>query len=153
MDKKKKNRLLLIASIVLVGGALLALVFASFNDALVYFYTTTETLEKDKTLQGERIRIGGMVQEGSLIRQKDSQKVQFLVTDGKKHISVYYQGLLPDLFREGQGVIVEGVWRGEKRFKADSILAKHSEDYVPIEMSEEGLHKSKESLLKSLQQK
>ncbi|MBF0308277.1 MAG: cytochrome c maturation protein CcmE [Magnetococcales bacterium] len=151
MAVQGNKRLLLILTLVIVGGALLTLVFTSFTDSLVYFLTPSEVKEKAATLTGRKIRIGGMVQEGSLEKVPDTLKIRFLVTDGANRIPVHYEGMLPDLFREGQGVVVEGVWQPEAPFAASTILAKHSEDYVPVEMSKEGVAKAKESILKSLQ--
>ncbi|MBF0426888.1 MAG: cytochrome c maturation protein CcmE [Magnetococcales bacterium] len=150
MAVQGNKRLMLVLTLVIVGGALLTLVFTSFTDSLVYFLTPSEVKEKAATLTGRKIRIGGMVQEGSLEKVPDSLKIRFLVTDGTHRIPVHYEGMLPDLFREGQGVVVEGVWQPEKPFAASTILAKHSEDYVPVEMSKEGVAKAKESILKSL---
>ena len=146
-----KKRFFLILTVVVVAGALLTLVFTSFTGALVYFYTPTELLAQTPGLSDKKIRMGGMVQEGSLVREKESLKIRFLVTDGKNQLPVRYEGMLPDLFREGQGVIVEGPWKPGQDFSADTILAKHSEDYIPVEMSEAGIAKAKTSILKSLQ--
>ncbi len=151
MDVQKKKRLLLIVTLLIVGGALLTLVFSSFTGSLVYFYTPKEILAQSAGLEGKKIRIGGMVQEGSLVRTEGTLKIRFLVTDGEKHLPVRYDGITPDLFREGQGVIVEGTWRADTDFDATSILAKHSEDYMPVEMSEEGIAKAKKSILESMQ--
>jgi cytochrome c-type biogenesis protein CcmE len=151
MNKKRQKRLFLILTVLVVGGALISLVFTSFTGALVYFYTPTEIMAKSDTLNGKTVRIGGMVQEGSLVKESGTLKINFLVTDGKNLFPVRYDGMLPDLFREGQGVIVEGTWQSGKDFMASSILAKHSEDYMPVEMSEEGIAKAKESILKSMQ--
>jgi cytochrome c-type biogenesis protein CcmE len=84
---------------------------------------------------GTRIRLGGLVKEGSVVRAENLQ-VRFEVTDGKNTIKVAYQGLLPDLFREGQGVVTEGVLDGAGTFKADSVLAKHDEAYMPKEVAD-----------------
>ncbi|MBF0194619.1 MAG: cytochrome c maturation protein CcmE [Magnetococcales bacterium] len=151
MNKKKQKRIFLILTVLIVGGALLSLVFSSFTGSLVYFYTPTEILQKSESLNGKTVRIGGMVQEGSLVKEEGTLKIRFLVTDGEKLFPVRYDGMLPDLFREGQGVIVEGEWHGGQDFIAKSILAKHSEDYMPVEMSEEGIANAKKSILKSLQ--
>ncbi|MBF0161920.1 MAG: cytochrome c maturation protein CcmE, partial [Magnetococcales bacterium] len=131
----RNRRFFLLGSVVLVGGALLALVFTSFTGALVYFYTPTEIKAKGAEMVGRKIRIGGMVQEGSLVRETGTLKMRFLVVDNAERLPVQYEGMTPDLFREGQGVIVEGVWRGSETFQAATILAKHSEDYVPVKMS------------------
>ncbi len=151
MTAPKKKRFLLILTLLIVGGALLTLVFTSFTGALVYFYTPTEIQDQSASLQGKKIRIGGMVQEGSLVRTEGSLKIRFLVTDGTKRLPVRYDGMVPDLFREGQGVIVEGTWQDGQDFDATNILAKHSEDYMPVEMSDEGIAKAKKSILKSMQ--
>lgn len=148
--KSSNKRMLLFATVGVVGAALLFLVFSSFNDALVYFYTPTELNQQSANLEGKKIRIGGMVQAGSLTRTPGTLKIAFLVTDGKQQIPVRYEGMTPDLFREGQGVVVEGLWRPGEVFTAHTILAKHSEDYVPVEMSEEGVKKARESIIKSL---
>ncbi|MBF0439926.1 MAG: cytochrome c maturation protein CcmE [Magnetococcales bacterium] len=150
MKTRPNKRLFLIGTLILVAGALAALVFSSFTGALVYFHTPTEVTAKTTELNGKKIRIGGMVQAGSLVKESGTQKIRFLVTDGTSQHPVRYDGMVPDLFREGQGVVVEGTWRTGQDFMADSILAKHSEDYVPVEMSKEGIEKSKDSLMKSL---
>ena len=148
---KSNKRLLLIISVIAVAAALLTLVLTSFTGALVYFHTPTEINAKSAEFVQRKVRIGGMVQEGSLVKEPGTLKIRFLVTDGKERLPVQYEGMVPDLFREGQGVIVEGIWQPGKDFQADSILAKHSEDYVPVEMSDEGVAKARESILKSLQ--
>ncbi|MBF0183827.1 MAG: cytochrome c maturation protein CcmE [Magnetococcales bacterium] len=146
----QNRRWLLIGSVLVVGGALAMLVFTSFTGALVYFYTPSEIMAKGNELNGRKVRIGGMVQEGSLVREPGTLKIRFLVADNNERLPVQYEGMTPDLFREGQGVIVEGTWRAGATFQAATILAKHSEDYVPVDMTEEGIAKSKESMLKSL---
>ncbi|MBF0463331.1 MAG: cytochrome c maturation protein CcmE [Magnetococcales bacterium] len=146
----KNKRYLLIGSVLVVGGALLALVFTSFTGALVYFYTPTEIKAKSAEMSGRKVRIGGLVQEGSLVKEPGTLKIRFLVVDNAERLSVQYDGMTPDLFREGQGVIVEGTWRGGESFQAVTILAKHSEDYVPVKMSQEGIAKARESMLKTL---
>lgn len=148
---RPNKKLMLILSLLVVGGALLALVYTSFTGSLVYFYTPSEIQEKSGELAGRKIRIGGMVQEGSLVKEGGTLKIRFIVTDGSNHVPVRYEGMIPDLFREGQGVVAEGTWQPGQEFQAGTILAKHSQDYVPVEMSKEGVAKSKESLLKSLQ--
>ncbi|MEO5377391.1 MAG: cytochrome c maturation protein CcmE [Magnetococcus sp. DMHC-6] len=148
---KPTKRTWMIVTLVLVAGALISLVLTSFSGALVYFYTPSEILAKAGELDNHKLRIGGMVQEGSLQKEENTLKIRFLVTDGKSHLPVYYDGIVPDLFREGQGVVVEGMYKSGQTFEASSILAKHSEDYVPVEMTQEGIAKAKESLIKSLQ--
>ncbi|MBF0138414.1 MAG: cytochrome c maturation protein CcmE [Magnetococcus sp. DMHC-1] len=148
----KNKRVMLIVTLVMVGGALLTLLYTSFTDSLVYFHTPTEIRQKSAEFEGRKVRIGGMVQAGSLVRKGGSLEVNFLVTDGKGEVMAHYNGVLPDLFREGQGVVVEGVWRsGVPHFEATSVLAKHSEDYMPVSMTEEGLEKARRSILKTVQ--
>ncbi|MBF0296875.1 MAG: cytochrome c maturation protein CcmE [Magnetococcales bacterium] len=151
MKSPANKRLFLIITLLAVVGALGTLIFSSFTGALVYFHTPAEITAKAGELNGKKVRIGGMVQAGSLVKEPGTLKIRFLVSDGKSHLPVRYEGMVPDLFREGQGVVVEGVWRTGQDFAADTILAKHSEDYVPVEMSEQGIAKSQKSLLKSLQ--
>ncbi|MBF0285552.1 MAG: cytochrome c maturation protein CcmE [Magnetococcales bacterium] len=150
MAGAQSRRAFLIVTLVLVAGALLTLVYSSFTGALVYFYTPAELKAKEAELTGRKLRIGGMVQEGSLEKTPGTLKIRFMVTDGKERIQTAYEGMTPDLFREGQGVVVEGTFRPGETFQADTILAKHSEDYVPVEMTPEAIAKSKESILKSL---
>lgn len=147
----RSKRILLFASMTVVGLALVSLVYTSFTGALVYFYTPSEILAKASEMANQRVRIGGMVQAGSLTRTEGTLKIAFEVTDGKQNLPVRYEGNLPDLFREGQGVVIEGIWKPGETMSADTILAKHSEDYVPVEMSEEGIAKARQSLMKSLQ--
>jgi cytochrome c-type biogenesis protein CcmE len=128
---RKQRRLTLIGS----AGAVLALalglvLFAS----IVFFYGPTELAEKG-IVPGTRLRLGGLVENGTVVRGQ-GQTVTFAVTDMKKSVSVTYTGLLPDLFREGQGVITEGVLEAGDRFRADSVLAKHDETYMPREVAD-----------------
>lgn len=146
----RNNKIWMIGTAVVVVGALLALVMGSFSDSLVYFHTPSELAAQSTVLTGKKVRIGGMVREGSLVKTPGTLKIRFLVTDGQAETPVQYDGVTPDLFREGQGVIAEGIWQPNQPFQATAILAKHSEDYVPVEMTKEGVAKSRESLLKSL---
>ncbi|MBF0109527.1 MAG: cytochrome c maturation protein CcmE [Magnetococcales bacterium] len=148
---RAKRRLFLSLTLLVVCGALGALIWTSFSGSLVYFHTPTEIRETGAAKAGQKVRIGGMVQEGSLVKEPGTLKIRFLVTDGQNTVPVLYDGMTPDLFREGQGVVVEGPWRPGEALIASSILAKHSEDYIPVEMTPEGIAKSKESLLRSLQ--
>jgi len=100
----------------------------------VFFNSPTDVAEKH-IATGARIRLGGLVKEGS-VQRGDNMQVRFDVTDGKNTIRVAYQGLLPDLFREGQGVVTEGALDGAGTFKADSVLAKHDEKYMPREVAD-----------------
>src|SRR5262249_25155955 len=111
-----------------------ALVLTALKDSIVFFNSPTDVAEKHMTT-GSRIRLGGLVKEGS-VQRGDNMQVRFEVTDGKNSIRVAYQGLLPDLFREGQGVVTEGTLDGPGMFKADSVLAKHDEKYMPKEVAD-----------------
>lgn len=129
-SRKKKRLAFLILGLVALGGAT-AMVLAAFRDNLVFFYSPTELAAKPALADG-RIRIGGLVENRS-VEHQDGEKVLFRVTDGKTDIAVRYDGILPDLFREGQGVVAEG--RVENGiFVANTILAKHDEKYMPPEV-------------------
>jgi cytochrome c-type biogenesis protein CcmE len=131
---RKQRRLTIIAA----AGAVLALaaglVLFAMRDTIVFFYGPTEIAEKG-VMPGTRMRLGGLVENGS-VQRGPGQRVAFAVTDGKSTVKVSYDGLLPDLFREGQGVVTEGVFEGAGRFKADSVLAKHDETYMPREVAD-----------------
>ena len=130
---RKQRRLILIG----VGGLMLAiaaaLVLTALRDSIVFFNSPTDVVEK-KVQAGTRIRLGGLVQPGSLTR-KDVDAA-FDVTDGKNVVRVTYRGILPDLFREGQGVVAEGTLIDAKSFRADTVLAKHDENYMPKEVAD-----------------
>ena len=129
---KRQNRMILVA--LLVFGVSLAGYFGikAFSENLLYFFTPTDILE-GKAPQGKSFRIGGLVEPGSVIR--DDLLVFFTLTDNKKTIEVHFEGILPDLFREGQGVVVEGrINHSKKLFKAEKVLAKHDENYMPPEV-------------------
>jgi cytochrome c-type biogenesis protein CcmE len=104
------------------------------KDSIVFFNSPTDLVEKH-VKPGIRVRIGGLVEQGSVSRG-DRLIVRFVVTDGKSTVPVIYQGLLPDLFREGQGVVAEGALDGNGTFRADSVLAKHDESYMPKEVAD-----------------
>ena len=129
---RKQRRLLLIgiAGVVLATAA--ALVLYALSDRIVFFNSPTDIVEK-QVPAGSRLRLGGIVAEGSLTHGSDGH-VRFDVTDGRTSIAVAYQGILPDLFREGQGVVTEGVIGSDMLFTADTVLAKHDEAYMPREV-------------------
>jgi cytochrome c-type biogenesis protein CcmE len=131
---RKQRRLTLIASAGAVLCLAAGLVLFAMRDTIVFFYGPTEIAEKG-VQPGTRMRLGGLVEAGS-VQRNGGQRVTFGVTDGKTAIKVGYDGLLPDLFREGQGVVTEGVFEGGGRFKADSVLAKHDETYMPREVAD-----------------
>ena len=128
MDRKTKRKYALVASVVVAVGALAYLVMGNFQDSLVYFYTPSEVLAQEPKLEGKKIRLAGMVQAGSIARSADRLEMSFKITDGTKQVPVTYRGVVPDLFAEGQMAVAEG--RPEHgMFKAELIMAKHSEDY------------------------
>jgi cytochrome c-type biogenesis protein CcmE len=104
----------------------------AFRSNLVYFFSPTEALE-GKAPVGELFRLGGMVEKNSVRKSADGLKVDFVITDTHKSIPVHYEGILPDLFREGQGVVVQGRLDAGKKFTAREVLAKHDENYMPPE--------------------
>jgi cytochrome c-type biogenesis protein CcmE len=131
---RKQRRFLLIGTGLGVLGVAAALVLFALRDTIVFFNSPTDVVEKHvKT--GTRIRLGGLVKPGSLVHSGASS-VRFEVTDGSNAIAVAYTGALPDLFREGQGVIAEGALESPELFKADTILAKHDETYMPREVAD-----------------
>ena len=116
-------------------GVAAALVLAAFEDSIVYFYSPTDVTER-KPPPDRRFRIGGIVVKDSVIRDADAMRVRFRVTDTANTIEVAYRGVLPDLFREGQGVVAEGSLDANGRFRADEVLAKHDETYMPKEVAD-----------------
>ena len=133
MTRKRRRLITLLAALLALGTAT-ALVLAAFNDNLVFFYSPSDLAEKAVGPE-RRIRIGGLVETNSVAKQVDGHAVAFLVTDGKTELRVVYDGILPDLFREGQGVVAEGKLR-DGVFVASSVLAKHDEKYMPPEVAD-----------------
>src|SRR6476620_6112910 len=131
---RKQRRLVLIGSSLGVLALAAVLVLSALKDSIVFFNSPTDVVEKH-VAPGSRIRLGGLVQPGSLVRG-DNLLVRFEVTDGNKSVPVSYTGILPDLFREGQGVVTEGALNAAGTFKADSVLAKHDETYMPKEVAD-----------------
>jgi cytochrome c-type biogenesis protein CcmE len=131
---RKQRRLILIGGALGVLAVAVALMLNAFSASIVFFNSPSDVLEKHVG-RGTRIRLGGLVKSGSLVRA-NGLSVRFEVTDGKSEIPVSYQGVLPDLFREGQGVVAEGALDGAGVFKADTILAKHDETYMPKEVAD-----------------
>src|ERR1044071_5751891 len=131
---RKQRRLTLIGAGLGVLGLAAGLVLYALNDAIVFFNSPTDVLEKH-VAPGARIRLGGLVKPGSLARG-DNLAVPFQGTDGNKSVPGAFTGILPDLFREGQGVVTEGALDVGGMFKADSVLAKHDETYMPKEVAD-----------------
>ena len=130
---RKGKRLTLIAGAMAILGLAAGLMLFALRDNIVFFYTPSE-LAKKQTAAGARLRIGGLVKEGTVV--KKGQDVRFTVTDKTSDLTVSYTGLLPDLFREGQGVVVDGVLQPDGAFRADSVLAKHDERYMPRDVAD-----------------
>jgi len=131
---RKQRRLALIGSAAAVLGVAAALVLWALSDSIVFFNSPTDLVEK-RIAPGMRVRLGGLVESGSLSRG-ENLTVKFVVTDGNKAVPVSYRGVLPDLFREGQGVVTEGALDAGGTFRADTVLAKHDENYMPKEVAD-----------------
>ena len=131
---RRKRRLILIAVAGSVLAAAAALVLVALNDRIVFFYSPSDIVAKAPP-SGARLRLGGLVAQGSVERVSDGS-VSFAVTDAAQTVQVTYRGLLPDLFREGQGVVAEGVLTRAGTLTADNVLAKHDENYMPREVAE-----------------
>lgn len=133
MTTKKTRRIQMLAfgAVLLAASALL--VSFAFRDAIVFFFSPTELMAEQRR-PDQRLRVGGLVEEGSL-RRGEGETSRFVVTDGNSTIAVIYTGVLPDLFAEGQGVVAEGYLRGGT-FEAVEVLAKHDETYMPKEVSD-----------------
>ena len=129
---RKQRRLILIGGSLGVLAIAVVLVLSALKDSIVFFNSPSDVAEKHLG-PGTRIRIGGLVKTGSL-KRGDDLRVRFDVTDGKHDIPVRYQGIVPDLFREGQGVVAEGKIEPDGSFVADTVLAKHDERYMPKEV-------------------
>jgi cytochrome c-type biogenesis protein CcmE len=131
---RKQRRLILIGGAMAVLVVAVALMLSALRDSIVFFNSPSDVVEKH-VAAGTRIRLGGLVKNGSVVHGQN-MSVRFEVTDGKNGIAVNYQGVLPDLFREGQGVVAEGALDSSGSFEADSILAKHDENYMPKEVAD-----------------
>ncbi len=133
--KPRHKRIAAIVIGVVALGVATALVLTAFQENLVFFFTPSQIAAKEAP-QGRTFRIGGMVEKGSVRRQADGVTVQFTVTDTAKSIPVTYRGQLPDLFREGKGVVAQGQLGADGVFRANEVLAKHDENYMPPEAKE-----------------
>ena len=133
MTPKRKRLWLVVGSLAVVGVAA-TMVLTALNDNIVFFYSPTQIAEK-KIPPERRFRMGGLVEAGSVKKSSDSQETRFKVTDTHRSVDVVYRGLLPDLFREGQGVVAEGSLGADGVFVAREVLAKHDENYMPPEVA------------------
>ena len=137
--KLKTQRLFKVSSLLIIFLIGSSILFYNLKNNLVFFFSPSEILEK-KISSLENVRLGGMVKKGSVkkketeIGEKKVQETIFTITDFEKEIAVYYIGILPDLFSEGQGVVVEGNLINENKFNARIVLAKHDENYMPPEL-------------------
>ena len=129
---RKQRRLILIGSSLGVLAIAVGLVLSAMRGSIVFFQSPSDVVEH-QLAPGTRIRIGGLVKPGS-VERGDNLRIRFDVTDGKHDIAVHYQGIVPDLFREGQGVVAEGKLEPGGTFAADTVLAKHDERYMPKEV-------------------
>jgi cytochrome c-type biogenesis protein CcmE len=141
--KARHKRLALIAGGVSVLALGTWLVLSAFQQNLVFFFSPTDVIE-GRAPQGRSFRIGGMVEVGSIQRQSDGLTVGFLVTDTAKSIPVRYKGILPDLFKEGKGVVAQGKLSSDGFFLAEEVLAKHDENYMPPE-AQDAVNKAAQS--------
>jgi cytochrome c-type biogenesis protein CcmE len=131
---RKKRRLVLIGAAAVVLAVAVGLVLFALRDSIVFFNSPTDVIAK-QVKPGTRLRLGGLVTPGSVVRE-DQLDMRFEVTDGNRSIKVAYHGILPDLFREGQGVVAEGTLEPGGSFRADTVLAKHDETYMPKEVAD-----------------
>lgn len=132
MKPKRRRLLFVLIGLALLGGAA-ALALSALRDTMVFFYAPADLTEKPPR-PGASLRVGGLVEEGSVVR--DGAHVTFRVTDLTSGVPVTYTGVLPDLFREGQGIVVEGKLAPDGTFAATRVLAKHDEKYMPPEVAE-----------------
>jgi cytochrome c-type biogenesis protein CcmE len=130
--KRKHQRLVMLGGAALMLAAATALALTALEDNIVFFYSPTEIVEKGVP-PGKRFRVGGLVAQHS-VKRLDGGVVQFEITDTVRQVPVTYRGVLPDLFREGQGVVAEGALRPDGVFAATEVLAKHDERYMPPEV-------------------
>ncbi len=133
--KPRHRRLAFITGGIAALGLAAALVFSALERNLVFFFTPSQVAAQEAPV-GRTFRIGGLVEAGSVQRQPDGRTVQFVVTDTAQRIPVVFRGLLPDLFREGKGVVTQGRLDGNGVFHATEVLAKHDENYMPVEAAD-----------------
>ena len=135
MTPTRKRRLIGVLVIVIGVGAAAVVAMQALNENMLYFWSPTDVEEQAMT-PGNRIRLGGLVAAGTVKRASDSLAVSFIVTDGAASVEVRFDGILPDLFREGQGVIARGALMPDGHFQAHEVLAKHDENYMPPEVAD-----------------
>lgn len=133
MTRKQRRSILIVIGLIVLGAAT-AMVLTALQDKIVFFYSPSDVAEKSIG-PGERFRLGGLVEEGTVKRGEDTA-IRFSVTDTAQSVTVSYSGILPDLFREGQGVVTEGALDANGVFRADTVLARHDENYMPKEVAD-----------------
>lgn len=131
----RRQRMLTVALVIVGVGLAVGLALQAFQENLMFFYSPTQVLAGEAP-DGRKIRLGGLVSMGSLQRVSGDLEVRFTVTDNQNSMTVSYAGILPDLFREGQGVIAIGLLQPDGSLKAEEVLAKHDENYMPPEVAE-----------------
>ena len=146
----KGKKTSLIISVLLVSGALGYLALGNFGENIVYFVTPSEVRAFSAEQAQKKIRVAGMVVKESVTTRADPVGLTFELTDGEATIPVIFEGIPPDLFKEGQGAVAEGHWTANKVFHSKMIMAKHSEDYMPIEMKRAGVELPKKDFMKTL---
>jgi cytochrome c-type biogenesis protein CcmE len=135
MTRKQRRMSIVLAGLATLGIAA-ALVLTAFEDSVVYFHSPTDIATKTDIRKDRRLRLGGLVKQGSWHKASDGLTHKFFVTDTAHDIRVAYKGIMPDLFREGQGVVMEGRLQPDGSFRADEVLAKHDENYMPKEVAD-----------------
>ena len=133
LTKKVKSRIFFLSVLVILAALVIFVILRSLEENVVYFFSPTEIYNKANISFDKKIRIGGLVKKNS-VSKKDTS-INFIITDLKKEIVVSYNGIVPNLFSEGKGVVAEGKLKDKKYFIADKILAKHDENYMPPEVS------------------
>ena len=133
LNKKVKSRILFLCISFFIIGLIFFIILKSLEENVVYFFSPTEIYNKSDISLNKKLRVGGLVKEGSIKREKDG--INFIITDLKNEIVVSYKGLVPNLFSQGKGVVAEGKLNDKKYFIAAKILAKHDENYMPPEVS------------------
>ena len=134
LTKKVKIRMIFLSLFLLTSILIIFFILQSLRENVVYFFSPTEIYNKNNISFDEKIRIGGLVKKNSLT--KDKTFINFIITDNENEIVVTYQGLVPNLFSEGKGVVAEGLLKDKKYFIAEKIIAKHDENYMPPEVSD-----------------
>tara|TARA_Y100001949_G_scaffold99489_1_gene83873 strand:- start:340 stop:768 length:429 start_codon:yes stop_codon:yes gene_type:complete len=134
LTKKVKSRIFFLSVLVILAALVIFVILRSLEENVVYFFSPTEIYNKENISFDKQIRIGGLVKKNSV--SKNDTSINFIITDLKKEIVVSYNGIVPNLFSEGKGVVAEGKLKDKKYFVADKILAKHDENYMPPEVSE-----------------